>query len=546
MRAALYARYSTDQQRLASIEDQLRDCRAYAARVGATVISEHQDAATSGATMAGRPGLRALLAAAGAGLIDTVIAEHSDRLARSGADTWAIFEDLRAIGVSIHTVAAGEVTELHTGVAAISSAMLLAEGARKTRRGLEGVVRSGRSGGGITYGYRIRRELDGRGELIRGLREVDEEKAAVVVEIFRRYAAGEGPRAIAAALNTRQVPGPSGGPWNASTIAGNAARGNGVIHNALYIGQIVWGRQTFRKDRATGRRRSRLNDQAAVVTTTDEALRIVPADLWDKARARYAEASREGRPKGPGRPKRLLSGLVRCSCCNGRMTLSGPKGALRCQTRVERGPAACSNGKTPGYAGVEARVLASIGEHLLHPQLIEAAVQGYHDRMAERRRGSIDRRATLAKELGEVSRGLERLIDQVVAGHLDGKSVGERIRALEARRDQLEADIEAAKSAEGPVALHPGIAGQYRKLIEQLQPLLHSDDPADQIAKLEATEALRALVTAVWFTPLPVHGQYSLELEGDLAPLLRLSSEERELRLGVVAGAGFEPATFRL
>ena len=545
MRVALYARYSTDQQRPASIEDQLRDCRAYAARMGAHVVSEHEDAATSGATMAGRPGLRALLSQARAGKIDAVIAEHSDRLARSGADTWAIFEDLRSIGVAIHTVAAGEVTAIHTGVAAISSAMLLEEGARKTRRGLEGVVRSGRSGGGLTYGYKIRRELDARGELIRGLREVDKDKAEVVREIFRRYAAGEGPRSIAAALNARQIPGPTGGPWNASTIAGNAARGNGVIHNALYVGEIVWNRQTYRKDRTTGRRRSRLNDPAGVVRTVDEALRIVPAELWDKVRDRHAEASKHGRPKGPGRPKRLLSGLVRCSVCDGRMTLSGPKGALRCQTRVERGPTACANGRSPGYAGLEARVLAAIGEHMLHPALIEAAVQGYHDRMAERRRGSIDERAKKAKELGEVRRGLERLVDLVVAGEIDGKTVGERIRALEIRRDQLEAEIEAAREAEGTVALFPGVANQYRRLIEQLQTLLHDEDPDQQINRLEATEALRALVTAVWFTPLPVHGQYSLELEGDLAPLLGLKTEG-EVRLGMVAGAGFEPATFRL
>ena len=60
MRVALYARYSSDQQREASIADQLRDCRAFATREGWTVVREYHDSAMSGASRH-RPGLQSLL-----------------------------------------------------------------------------------------------------------------------------------------------------------------------------------------------------------------------------------------------------------------------------------------------------------------------------------------------------------------------------------------------------------------------------------------------------------------------------------------------------
>jgi DNA invertase Pin-like site-specific DNA recombinase len=48
MRAAIYTRYSSENQREASLEDQERRCRAEAARAGFTVVAVWQDAALSG------------------------------------------------------------------------------------------------------------------------------------------------------------------------------------------------------------------------------------------------------------------------------------------------------------------------------------------------------------------------------------------------------------------------------------------------------------------------------------------------------------------
>jgi site-specific DNA recombinase len=60
LKVAIYARYSSDNQREASIADQLRVCRDHATRQGWTVTEEFTDHAVSGATLL-RAGFQALI-----------------------------------------------------------------------------------------------------------------------------------------------------------------------------------------------------------------------------------------------------------------------------------------------------------------------------------------------------------------------------------------------------------------------------------------------------------------------------------------------------
>lgn len=68
-RAVLYARFSSDLQRDASIEDQLRSCRDYAARKGFAVTEKYSDRAVSGASLM-RYGIQKLLEDARGGGFD--------------------------------------------------------------------------------------------------------------------------------------------------------------------------------------------------------------------------------------------------------------------------------------------------------------------------------------------------------------------------------------------------------------------------------------------------------------------------------------------
>ena len=81
MKVALYARYWSDSQRDASIEDQLRLCRLHAERLGWTVVDSYSDRAISGATLL-RPGMQELIQDAMRGRFTVVLAEAMDRLSR--------------------------------------------------------------------------------------------------------------------------------------------------------------------------------------------------------------------------------------------------------------------------------------------------------------------------------------------------------------------------------------------------------------------------------------------------------------------------------
>src|SRR3546814_18803432 len=84
-RVALYARYSSDNQREASVEDQLRLCRQHAEREGWTVVESYHDRAISGASLI-RPGIQVMMQDAQRGGFDIVLAEALDRISRDQED----------------------------------------------------------------------------------------------------------------------------------------------------------------------------------------------------------------------------------------------------------------------------------------------------------------------------------------------------------------------------------------------------------------------------------------------------------------------------
>ena len=543
MRAALYARFSTDLQRAESIADQLTACRAYCARNGLTVVAAYEDAAISGASMANRPGLAELKQAGRAGGFDVVVTEALDRLSRSQGDVATLFEDLRHYGVGIRTISEGEVEELAIGLKGTMNALFLRETARKTKRGMVGVAQEGRHAGGRVYGYRLKRELDAKGELTRGLREVDEKEAEVVRTVFRDYAAGTSPRAIAGGLNARGVPAPRGGQWNASTIHGNAARGNGLLHNELYRGVLVWGRQTWSKSRETGTRRSRLAPVCERVTTSVPQLRIVSDELWGAVRRRYESVAlgpQTSRPEAARRPVRLLSGLVRCGVCDGSMVIGGAQGRLTCSVRRERGEYACSNGRGVRSEEVESRVTTALRQLLLAPAMVEEALREHQALTGQRRKEDRTARAKQEAELAEVKRRAARLVDQVADGILSGAAVKERLDGLELRRAELESVL-AATPAKNGLVMHPAAPERFRRLVERLNEVLAQADTAERQA---ARESFRALIRKVVVTPLPERGRSEVTVVTELAALVSESGPDRMTTLG--AGTGFEPVTFRL
>ena len=193
MRAVIYARYSSDQQRTTSVDDQISLCKEKIAREGWTLVQVYRDAAMSGAT-ALRPGYQAMLEGAREAAFDIVVAEALDRLSRDQEDVAALFKRLQFAGVRLVTLGEGEIGVLHIGLKGTMNALFLKDLADKTRRGLRGRVEAGKSGGGNAFGYDVVRRYDRNGEPARGDRTINGAEAAIVREIFSRYARGEAQR----------------------------------------------------------------------------------------------------------------------------------------------------------------------------------------------------------------------------------------------------------------------------------------------------------------------------------------------------------------
>ena len=549
IRAVIYARFSSEMQRLASIDDQIRLCKERIAAEGWTLVQVFHDAAMSGAS-ALRPEYQGLLEGAREARFDVVVAEALDRLSRDQEDVAALFKRLRFAGIRLVTLAEGEVSELHVGLKGTMNALFLKDLADKTRRGLRGRVEAGRSGGGNAYGYRVVRATGHDHAPVTGQRMIDLAEAAVVTRIFQAYAAGESPRRIALRLNADGIAGPRGGAWSSSTINGNRARGTGILNNELYVGRLVWNRLGYIKDPDTGRRRSRVKAAAEVVTVDVPELRIVEDELWQAVRERQARLDRNG-TAAPGqfwskqRPRYLFSGLMRCGVCGGGFSKISQE-HFGCSTARNKGATQCPNRLAIRRDTLEATVLDGLRHRLMDPDLFKLFVTEFTAEWNRQQAATSATQDARRNELAQVRRQIERLVDALANG-TPPAAVNDRLRTLDARRVTLERDL-AAAVAPAP-RLHPNLAEVYRQKVAGLIEMLARDDAA------AIREEVRSLIETIVLTP--AEGVLRVEIRGALAAILALASAANGKSAGVgadalgvqikmVAGIGFEPMTFRL
>ena len=517
MRAAIYARYSSENQREASIEDQVRTCKARAKVEGWRVVQVYSDAAISGATTL-RPGYQQLLQDARDGELDIVLAESLDRLSRDLEDVAALYKLLTFADIKLVTLADGEISELHVGLKGTMNALYLKDLAQKTHRGLEGRVRQGRSAGGISYGYRTVKEYASDGEPIKGKREIVPEQAQIVRRIFTAFAAGKGPRAIARELNLEGVTGPGGRQWGDTTIRGHHSRHTGILRNELYVGRLVWNRLRYIKDPSTGKRVSRLNPENEWICEEVPEQRIVDDALWDRVQARLqgirqsegVTKIRKSRFWEHRRKKHLLTGLIVCGDCDGLFTAAG-RNYLACGTARRNGT--CENRRSIKREALEEIILDALKRDLMQPQYVEEFIRAYHTEINSQAKEQDKSRDRLTAELANVTRKLDGLIDAIADG-LRAEQLQQKLDDLEARKQALSEQLSGAP--ESMPRLHPNLASLYRRKVEHLHEALQ--DPA---IRTEALELIRPLIERVIMRP--VKDGFEIELVGAIANMLRLS-----------------------
>lgn len=321
-----------------------------------------------------------------------------------------------------------------------------------------------------------------------------------------------------------------------------------MLNNELYIGRLIWDRLRYVKDPATGKRRSRPNPVHMLTSKEVPHLRIVPQELWDAVKARQEDAARNTRPdhKAQGfwcaqRPKYLLSGLMKCGACGSSFTKYG-KNRFACAAVRDRGT--CSNKLTAHGQDVEEAVLYGLKTHLMQPELYEEFARSFVKEANRHRSANASAHRQLRANLKNVERKIDRLVDAIADG-VDAVSVQARLKALEAERATISSEIE--QQIEHVPLLHPNLAMVYRDKVAGLSAALKQDDEGKA-----AFEIVRSLIQEVRL--VPNGNDLAIELVGDLAGILSVvdgartanSAASKAVQIKVVAGAGFEPATFRL
>jgi site-specific DNA recombinase len=477
--------------------------------LGLTVVGSEYDRAKSGASTFGRAGLTRIVDAATRGEFDVLVSEHPDRISRDMADLAGIHKTLEFRGIEMNCVNTGRMDSLQIGMHGVVGQMQREEGAKKVRRGLAGVVRDGRSAGGRAYGYRPVLGKPGKLEIV-------QTEADIIRRIFETYAVGLSPRTIATTLNSEAIAPPRGTRWNASTINGSGKRGHGILRNPLYSGAQVWNRVRMLKDPSTGKRVSRVNAQSDWHTVECPHLRIVDQALFERVAARMSSVGGTNASHAP-KSKRVLSGLLKCGCCGGGMSIIGSdRSGPRIQCSVFKESGACENAARYYVQKIEGIVIGALRQQLSDPALIQEYIKAYRE---ERNRAESDarrKRLTLDRDHAKGKAEIQRIVGSIAKGLITEDEAATLLGAARLELSRLEVELATADCRTNVVELHPQAVQKFKENLDSLAEILAKDTLPD----LELTGTFRSLVESVIVKPRKAGQEHEVSIRGYLASLM--------------------------
>ncbi|MGN0805237.1 MAG: recombinase family protein, partial [Candidatus Coproplasma sp.] len=225
MRAVIYARYSSDNQREESIEGQLRECMEFANRAEIDVIGNYIDRALS-AKSDNRPEFQRMIKDSYKHAFDCIIVWKLDRFSRNRYDSAHYKALLRKNGVKVisamESISEGSEGILLESVLEGMAEYYSAELAEKVVRGMkENTLKGINNGGQVTFGYKLNAERKF---------EPNETTAPIVEEIFTMYADGKTVKQIVDYLDEKGIRSYRGGKLNINSV-------QRILSNRRYIGE---------------------------------------------------------------------------------------------------------------------------------------------------------------------------------------------------------------------------------------------------------------------------------------------------------------------
>lgn len=469
LRAAVYARYSSEMQSSTSAKDQINRVISLAERdqiesrlfPGARVeiIEEwiQKDEAITG-KIAGRAGYQKILQGLREKSFDILIVDDLSRLTRSLGNLLDLYQLLRHYDVELLSISDRVSSADHNAKTFFTVKGMVADfgndaHSERTKRGLEARAREKFSTGVKPYGYESRatriekrkgKEVKSHFEII-----VNQEEAEIVRLIYQTYADGYGKVYIAKILNQKgmKCPRVSTG-WKPGIISK-------ILKNEKYTGRWVYNSMTYSFDPETNQRVTKIKPKEEWIIHDRPDLRMITQDLWEEVQVRF-KANEETRLRtNPGTKRHifgptkrldnchLLSGSLTCGDCGAAMVLvSGRRGGYYgCFASYNQG--ICKNRSLIRREKIEKNFLNYLREYVVKdPEVIQYATERYNEIVRVYLRKAPNKKRDLEKELQRVSSELSKLVQFILAADApDLETIRLAIRERESSKARISEEL---------------------------------------------------------------------------------------------------------
>jgi site-specific DNA recombinase len=482
LRVLVHARFSTEEQRQSSIDDQVAACRTFlqqslpkgtaASKIMVDVITEPE---VSG-EIADRPGINQVWAGIEARRWDVIIAEESSRLYRHHTKAGELFES--AVDAGVRVICPSDYIDTADDDWPDRLHMCQMQHARsnfytrqRIKRAHDGLWARGAAVGNTVIGYKRRPTAPAtETEPAKGpfFDEVDEEKVPVIREVFERIAAGETAAEVAEwldSINFAKAKWARQAKWTTYNV-------NSIIRRTIYRGFETYRKKVAQRKLRTGKSESVWNDEDKIQTRESPHLRIVSDALWYRAnevvdgRRVFKEPVRgAGHPlRGTTRQRRgLLSGVLTCGICGAPMYSHGRKdGVFRC-ANASKGE--CWNRAYCMRERVHPAVLEAVVNEVLSLEGVRAAVLARVRELHETGGSVATELKRLDKDEKRLLAAIERLTAAVEAGDGAISSLASRL----AERERELAMVRARRDEMREQAGRKGKLPSTAKLLEHLE-----------------------------------------------------------------------------
>ena len=460
MKAAIYARYSSENQSEKSIDDQVRVCKRYCSEHEITVSDEHiyVDEAISG-SLVNRPGLQALEKAAENKEFEAVLVDDLSRLSRSNHQMLTLvlkfnYYQVKLISVSDGIVTDDENSKLGIQMRGLINELYLDDLRKKTMRGLEGQKLRGFSAGENVYGYctkpvgELRLNKRGQAKYEGKVHKINPEEAEIVQKIFQEFISGNSVHKIAVKLNEDKIPtkkGMSGG-WNVSTIAR-------ILKSEKYNGTWDWRKYKNIRDPMTGKKKVVPRPAKDLLPIFREDLVIINKEMWEKAQKRWQEikgtwpVSKKRKPFYQQKsyihtsPNHLFSGLMKCNTCGGAIVLTSGKGSgyYGCYNARRK---TCTNTLAISRKRIEEIIINELKNKILITDNLEYVYKNVEKLSAEGFNEVPELVKKKKAQHDKLQQEIQNYLNFIRTGNLS-KAVSEALTEAEKRNEELKQEVES-------------------------------------------------------------------------------------------------------